>query len=158
MIKITTLLWVALLIVAGGTVMHVSYKVRHVQRHLNEIARDAQQQKGALVILSAEWDSLNDPKRLDDLSKRFLELSPTPIQRVVALESLPIRPTPEQAALIAEAAKKNGKDRAGAAQKPIETSTAKALPRPALPAQTASATVAPRDDVGLILARLERRE
>jgi hypothetical protein len=157
MIKITTLLWVVLLVVAGGTVMHVSYKVRHVQQHLNEIARDAQQQKDAIVILSAEWDSLNDPKRLDDLSKRFLELSPTPIQRVVALESLPIRPTPEQAALIAEAAKKSGKDRTGAAQKPIDAA-AKALPRPALPAQTASATLQARDGVGLILARMERRE
>jgi hypothetical protein len=158
MIKITTLLWVVLLIVAGGTVMNVSYKVRHVQQHLNEIARDAQQQKDAIVILSAEWDSLNDPKRLDDLSKRFLELSPTPIQRVVSLESLPIRPTPEQAALIAEAAKKSGKDHTGAAQKPVEAAAAKAPPRPALPPQTASATAPARDDVGLILARLERRE
>lgn len=158
MIKITTLLWVALLVVAGGTVMHVSYKVRHVQKHLNEIARDAQQQKDALVILGAEWDTLNDPKRLDDLSKRFLQLDPTPIQRVVAIENLPIKPTPEQAALLAEAAKKGGKDHTGAAQKPVEAASAKAPPRPALPAQTTSATVPARDDVGLILARMERHE
>ena len=37
MIRITTLLWVALLIVAGGTVMRVSYQVRHVQEHLVQL-------------------------------------------------------------------------------------------------------------------------
>ena len=96
MIRITTLLWVALLVVAGGTVMHVSYQVRHVQMHLAELARETHDQKDAIRILDAEWDSLNDPHRIDDLSKRYLTLQPTPIQRVVTLEAVPLKPSQGQ--------------------------------------------------------------
>ena len=73
MIRITTLLWIALLVVAGGTVMHVSYQVRHVEKHLSEIARDTRQQQDAIRILGAEWDTLNDPQHIDALSKRYLD-------------------------------------------------------------------------------------
>ena len=110
MIRITTLLWVALLIVAGGTVMRVSYQVRHVQEHLAQLSRDTQRERDSIRILDAEWNTLNDPQRIDTLAKRYLALSPTPIQRVVALEDIPLKPSPEQAAQIAAlAAKKSTK-------------------------------------------------
>ena len=60
MIRVTTLLWIALLVIAGGTVMHVSYQVRHVEKHLSELARDTPgQEQDAIRILSAEWDTSN---------------------------------------------------------------------------------------------------
>ena len=78
MIRITTLLWVALLVIAGGTVMHVSYQVRHVEQRLSELNRDTRLEQDKLRILSAEWDTLNDPQRIDELAKRHLTLEATP--------------------------------------------------------------------------------
>ena len=55
MIRITTLLWVVLLVIAGGTVMHVSYQVRHVEQRLSELNRDTRLEQDKLRILGAEW-------------------------------------------------------------------------------------------------------
>jgi hypothetical protein len=106
MIRITTLVWIALLVVAGGTVMRVSYQVRHLETHLVEVGRASQQEEQAIRVLGAEWDTLNDPSRIDALSKRYLTLEATPIRRVVALEDIPLRPTADQIAkLLADQAR-----------------------------------------------------
>ena len=177
MIRITTLVWIALLVIAGGTVMRVSYQVRHVEKHLIEVTRATGQEAQAIRILGAEWDTLNDPKRIDQLSKRYLSLESTPIRRVVALDDVPLRPSPDQIAkLLAEqAATKSGKSHAQKA--PVMPAHAKPQaptlearanpPSGATPvASAANASVAnasaggaielPRQ--GLVYARAERRE
>jgi hypothetical protein len=57
MIRITTLLWIALLVVAGGTVMHVSYQVRRIEQHQAQTQHDIRQEEDAIRILGAEWDT-----------------------------------------------------------------------------------------------------
>jgi hypothetical protein len=164
MIRITTLLWIALLVVAGGTVMYVSYQVARVERHLAELARDARQEQDAIRILGAEWDSLNDPSRIDSLSKRYLSLESTPVRRVVMLENIPLKPSPEQIEKLDAAAAKGTKTQP--ARKPIMD--AKTPPQVIMTAGNKAAAPAPSappaplmnsaDGVGLILARAERRE
>jgi cell division protein FtsL len=168
MIRITTLLWVALLVVAGGTVMHVSYQVRRVQQHLAELARSTHEQQDAIRILDAEWDTLNDPHRIDDLSKRYLALQPTPIQRVIALDAVPLKMSEAQLAQFTAARSKAGAkktDPAAKAQRPASASpnVIAAAPRAApLPVTAAAAHSVPPhagiDEVGLILARAEKHE
>jgi len=160
MIRITTLLWVALLVVAGGTVMHVSYQVRQVERHLSQLNRDTRQEQDKLRILSAEWDTLNDPHRIDELSKRHLTLEPTPIARVVSLDQVPMKMTDDQIAKLAAAApSKTAKARAAApasTKKPevlIKAPASRTVIQP-VPVKTQQ----PQDGVGLILARMEKHE
>lgn len=173
MIRITTLLWIALLVVAGGTVMRVSYQVRHMEKHLSELARDTRQEQDAIRILGAEWDTLNDPRRIDGLSKRYLTLEPTPIARVVSLEALPLKLSEEQLAKLAAPTAKNAKGQIlavqTAAKKPdapigapgqqpsANRPHAVAQPIPTTVARAPSVQPAP-DGVGLILAKMERRE
>jgi cell division protein FtsL len=172
MIRITTLLWVALLVVAGGTVMHVSYQVRRVQQHLNELARSTHQEQDAIRILSAEWDTLNDPHRIDQLSKRYLTLQPTPIQRVVTLEAVPLKPSADQLLKLNAAAQQGSAAKAKGAKKPnvpaVRPPLPGALPGPTMASATQRAKPVPAaavahtqpavDPVGLILAREERHE
>ena len=149
MIRITTLLWVALLFIAGGTVMHVSYQVRHVEQRLSELNRDTRLEQDKLRILGAEWDTLNDPQRIDELSKRHLALEPTPIARVVALDAVPMKLSDDQIAKLAAATPAKGaKAQAAVAQQ-------KAAKRPDV---MVKAPAPSRDDVGLILARMEKQE
>ena len=149
MIRITTLLWIVLLVVAGGTVMNVSYQVRKVERHLDELARNTQQERDAIRILNAEWDTLNDPHRIDELAKRHLSLQPTPIARVVTLDAIPLKPSDDQLAkLMASVAKtKDGK--------PLPTTTSQDHAK-ALTSVTSGGAPAPRPDgIGLILVHAE---
>jgi cell division protein FtsL len=172
MIRVTALLWIALLVVAGGIVMHVSYQVRHVQKHLEQLARDTAQEREAIRILGAEWDTLNDPRRIDDLAQRHLALQPTPIQRVVTLDQIPLRPSEDQLAKMGAASSdKSARDGAAARKSvtpdrparpaaPIEIASRRVAPAPAVRAAGASDPVAPAalDGVGLILARVEQRK
>jgi len=160
MIRVTTLLWVALLVIAGGTVMHVSYQVRQVERHLSQLNRDTRQEQDKLRILSAEWDTLNDPHRIDELSKRHLTLEPTPIARVVSLDQIPMKLSDDQIAKLAVPQGKTAKVAAGApatAKKPEILIKAPA-PRPAAQPMPVKASPPAQDDVGLILARMEKHE
>ena len=148
MIRITTLLWVALLVIAGGTVMHVSYQVRHVEQRLSELNRDTRLEQDKLRILSAEWDTLNDPQRIDELAKRHLTLESTPIARVVALDAIPLKLSDEQLAKLAAAPLAKGPK----AQAPASLVVAKK------PDIVVKAPAPPQDGVGLILARMEKHE
>jgi cell division protein FtsL len=164
MIRITTLLWIALLVVAGGTVMRVSYQVRHLEKHLAQIARETRQEQEVIRILGAEWDTLNDPHRIDALAKRYLSLESTPIQRVVSLEAIPFKPSDGQLARLAAAAVKgptgdlNTKKSVGT----VKATAASPVPAPVRPAGAPDVTTAasvrqtPMDGVGLILAHLDQ--
>ncbi len=162
MIRITTLLWIALLTVAGGTVMHVSYQVRQVERHLSELNRDTRQEQDKLRILSAEWETLNDPHRIDDLSKRYLTLEATPIARVVSLDQVPMMLSNDQIARLAAAAPAKGAQgpaphaAPAPARKPETPTKAPATPAVAQPIPVKAAQ--PQDSVGLLLARMEKHE
>ena len=163
MIRITTLLWVALLMVAGGTVMHVSYQVRQVERHLSQLNRDTRTEQDKLRILSAEWNTLNDPHRIDDLSKRYLTLEPTPIARVVALDQVPMKLSDDQIARLAAAtpgkgAKGAATPAAPAAAKKPEILIKAPASRPVAQPVPVKAQKPADDGVGLILARMEKHE
>ena len=159
MIRITTLLWVALLVIAGGTVMHVSYQVRQVERHLSQLNRDTRQEQDKLRILSAEWDTLNDPHRIDELSKRHLTLEPTPIARVVSLDQIPMKLSDDQIAKLVAPQAKTAKATVAAPQaKKPEILTRAPASRPVAQPVPVKAPKPAQDDVGLILARMEKHE
>jgi cell division protein FtsL len=158
MIRITTLLWIALLVVAGGTVMNVSYEVRRVQRHIAEIAKNAQHEQDTIRVLQAEWTTLNDPQRIDDLAQRHLSLQATPIQRFVALEDIPLKPSEQQLQKIAAETPKAGKDHAPAKKPAPEAKPTRAGPTVVAAARSIPAPRPAPDSVSLILARIEKSE
>jgi cell division protein FtsL len=169
MIRVTTLLWVVLLVIAGGTVMRVSYQVRHVEQHLSELNRDTRVEQDRLRVLNAEWDTLNDPQRIDTLAKRYLTLEATPIARVVAFDAVPMKLSDDQIAKLAAASPaKVAKASSGApkttANKPetlIRAPAPQTIARSPVPAVSGTGRVpqAPhQDDVGMILARMEKHE
>jgi hypothetical protein len=136
--------------------MHVSYQVRRVQQHLAELARATHEQQDAIRILDAEWDSLNDPHRIDDLSKRYLALQPTPIQRVVTLEAVPLKLSQEQLERLNAAQPKTAAvKKADPVAKTPKSAPASPNVIAAAPRATPPSSV---DAVGLILARAERHE
>ena len=164
MIRITTLLWIALLVVAGGTVMRVSYQVRRVEKHLNEVDRATEREQMAIRVLSAEWDTLNDPRRIDALSKRYLALVPTPIQRVVTLDQIPLKRSPDDIARLLAAQNAKSVKGCPVAKPPLAPIPAKAKPEaPAVEVRATTRDLAPAADVALpssslVYARVERRE
>lgn len=95
-----TLLWLALAIIAGGGLFHVSYRVQSLEEELTQANRDVLREQETIHLLHAEWSYLNEPTRLAELTRRHLALAPLSSGQMVRIEDLPLRLPP----LIAETA------------------------------------------------------
>ncbi len=93
-----TLLWLALAIVAGAGLFHVSYRVQSLEEELTQVNRDVLREQETIHLLHAEWSYLNEPTRLAELTRRHLALAPLSSSQMVRIEDLPLRLPP----LIAE--------------------------------------------------------
>ncbi len=103
-----TLLWLALAIVAGAGLFHVSYRVQSLEEELTQVNRDVLREQETIHLLHAEWSYLNEPTRLAELTRRHLALAPLSSSQMVRIEDLPLRLPP----LIAETAPLQDEDAA----------------------------------------------
>lgn len=95
-----TLLWIALAVVAGVGLFHVSYRVQSLEEELTQVNRQILREREAIHVLRAEWSYLNEPTRLAELTRRHLTLAPLQATQMIRVEDLPLRLPP----LIAETA------------------------------------------------------
>jgi hypothetical protein len=116
-----TLLWLALAIVAGAGLFHISYRVQSLEQELTQANRDILREQETIHLLGAEWSYLNEPTRLAELTRRHLTLVPLSAEQMVRIEDLPLRLPP----LIAESAPLKD-DQAGV--KPSSITTEQASP------------------------------
>lgn len=66
----------ALAAIAGAALLHISQRVQHAEERFAIIQAEIAKEEETTRILSAEWEYLNRPERLEKLSKEFLELAP----------------------------------------------------------------------------------
>lgn len=91
MIRRTMLLSVVLATVAGVGLYHLKHEVMLLEQELAQTNREILKEQEAVHVLEAEWTYLNDPRRLEALSKRYLELAPLSAAQVITLNDLPTR-------------------------------------------------------------------
>ena len=95
MIGRSTIVWLSLALVAGGVLFHTSYRVQSMDRELRAVNRQIVEQREAIHVLKAEWAFLNEPSRLERLTRLHTELKPmTPDQVGASLDAIPARPVP----------------------------------------------------------------
>ncbi|HXP31032.1 MAG TPA: hypothetical protein VN832_08080 [Stellaceae bacterium] len=112
MIRASTILWLAAVILIGYAMFQVKYEVVQQEERLARLSHQIADGREAIRVLNAEWNFLNQPARLNELAKRHLTLVPIGTAQLLAgIEALPMRQAaPPQA----------GGETAGAA--PIKTS------------------------------------
>ena len=104
MIRLGTLLWIGLVALAGFGLFQLKYRVQGQEQELSHLFRQIQNDRDQIQVLRAEWAHLNDPHRLADLARRYLDLAPVAGVQLVRLDALPPRPTP----MVEEAAGQGG--------------------------------------------------
>ena len=91
MIRLTTLIWLALASLAGVGLFQVKYRVQSLEKDLGQINRQILQDQDAIHVLGAEWSLLNEPARIADMSRRHLELTPFTAAQLARFSDLPER-------------------------------------------------------------------
>jgi|ERR1700745_3601245 cell division protein FtsL len=93
MMRLGTLLWLLLVAIAGFGLFELKYRVQAQEQELARLDRQIQNDRNEIQVLRAEWAHLNDPHRLADLARRYLDLAPVAGIQIVRFEALPARPT-----------------------------------------------------------------
>lgn len=126
----SALLWLFMAVLAGGVLFHTSQRVNDGRTELDKISQSLRKEDENLRVLQAEWSYLNQPDRLEKLSKKYLHLEPLKGSQFTKTEDLGEKPPPaETAAAPVEAEKKE----------PPPVKAVKIVP----PAQRASPVLAP---------------
>jgi len=94
MTRLLTLLGLVLTVAASIGLYQVKYQVQDMERNLATMKRQIVRDRGEMQVLDAEWSFLNQPERLQDLSRRYLALGPIRSSQMASIESLPPRGAP----------------------------------------------------------------
>jgi hypothetical protein len=89
LIRATTMLWLSIAAVMGAGLFYLKYDVQELERMLARLNGDIAEDERAIHVLTGEWSYLNQPDRLDDLSRRYLGLAPLARARIMTLTDLP---------------------------------------------------------------------
>lgn len=91
------------LVVLVAALYHIRYSAEAEARALRQTERQIAAERDRMRTLQAEWSSLNDPRRLQLLSRRYLDLDRLRPSQVVDMrprgtQTIPVLLTPEDAA------------------------------------------------------------
>jgi len=90
----SALFWGGLIAAAGFVLFETSYEVQELEEKLGSLNRKIMVEQEAIQVLKAEWSFLNDPTRLETLSREHLALQPTEARQFVAMNIVPMRHSP----------------------------------------------------------------
>lgn len=91
----STLLWTALCLVVVIGLFVVKHRVQDLEDRLHALNAGILANRDATQVLEAEWSYLNQPARLEELSRRLLGMEPLSVDQTLTLEEFRLRVPPE---------------------------------------------------------------
>jgi hypothetical protein len=70
-------------VLSGASLFMVSQKVQNAEQDVSELQLSISMEKETIRVLSAEWDYLNRPERLEELSDKYLNVQPVLTEQVL---------------------------------------------------------------------------
>jgi cell division protein FtsL len=83
---------IAALVLAAAYVYDIKYQSTLRAERVAKMRHDIQRERDAVASLRAEWARLGNPRRIQTLAQRYLELKPFQTSQVDNFDSLPMRP------------------------------------------------------------------
>jgi cell division protein FtsL len=87
-----TAFWSLLAALVGFGLFHVKYQVQALEDRLAKLNRAIVREQEQIHVLRAEWTYLDRPERIEELSKKYLDLAPPKPDQIGSIRQLPMRP------------------------------------------------------------------
>ena len=95
MTKLGFVFWLGLVLVSGFTTFKVKHAVQEIDDELTRVRKHVIAEQQEMRVLAAEWTYLNQPERLAELNRTFLQLGPIAVRQLQQrIEDIPLRPQP----------------------------------------------------------------
>ncbi|MBT3808707.1 MAG: hypothetical protein HOL07_09360 [Rhodospirillaceae bacterium] len=95
MIRPTSLILMVLAAAAGGALFQIAFEVSELDDELAQLNTDIRTDRDAIHVLRAEWSFLNQPARLEELTRRHLDLLPVSGAQIAGTGAVPVLPQDE---------------------------------------------------------------
>ncbi|MEQ8666389.1 MAG: hypothetical protein RIC16_11765 [Rhodospirillales bacterium] len=95
MFRIATLISMATGALLAVFVFAIKYEVQDLEAEFSRLSRSIERERQAIHVLTAEWSHLNEPARLRALARDQLGLDQISVDRLRALDRVPLRAVPE---------------------------------------------------------------
>jgi cell division protein FtsL len=93
MIRLSSLFWLALVLISGFAMFKVKYAVQDLDDELGRVRKQTVAEQQEIRVLNAEWAYLTQPERLAELNRKFLSLAPIPTKQLQrGVNDIPLRP------------------------------------------------------------------
>lgn len=89
MIRRSLTLWLVMATLAGIGLFLVKGEAQHREEKLRALHRDILDTQEAIRVLKAEWSYLNQPERIEELARKYLDLVPLDRAHMRAIDDLP---------------------------------------------------------------------
>jgi hypothetical protein len=87
--RLSTLIWMLVIVVAAFLLYTVKYQVQSLKTQIAETSRQLEAEKEALHVAAAEWAYLNRPERLRLLAGKYLSASEVTVDQVADIQAIP---------------------------------------------------------------------
>jgi len=95
MSRLSIVFWLILVLGTGFTTFKVKYAVQDIEDELARVRKQTVAEQQEIRVLNAEWTYLNQPERLAELNRKFLNLTPVSTKQLQQrIADLPLRPPP----------------------------------------------------------------
>jgi hypothetical protein len=139
MTRLGAAFWIGLVLASGFTTFKVKYAVQEIDDELARVRKQAIAEQQEIRVLAAEWTYLNQPDRLAEFNRIYLQLAPlTAKQLQQRIDEIPWRAPPAAAEVMVAA--NSAPSRAAA---PTPTVEAPPPPSPAASRAAALAVLTP---------------
>lgn len=92
MMRRSTLLVLCASLIIGLALFRLKYKVMSLEYHHSQIKKSIHENQETLHVLRAEWAHLNDPKRLQELSEKYLDINALQSSQLVSFADVASAP------------------------------------------------------------------
>jgi hypothetical protein len=89
MTRLTTLIWILVVVVAAFLLYMVKYQVQALRTQVVQTERELEAERESLHVVAAEWAYLNRPERLRSLAARYLSASGVTVEQIAEIEAIP---------------------------------------------------------------------
>jgi cell division protein FtsL len=92
MMRLVNICVIAALVAAAGYVYKIKFESTRQVERLAKLRMEIRREHDAIAALRAEWSTLDNPVRIQELAKRHLALTPVDPRQIDRLDRLPDRP------------------------------------------------------------------